>query len=79
MVILLALAALGPRLRIPRQAPILIAKIVLGFTVAASAWTSIAVPMLPLELVAGALFEHSIFTLTAIATIAVAAAAYAGR
>ena len=37
VVILLALAALGPRIRIPRQAPILIAKIVLGFTVAAAA------------------------------------------
>lgn len=79
VVILLALAALGPRLRIPRQAPIVIAKIVLGFTVAASAWTAVVVPLLPLELVAGALFEHSIVTLTAIATIAVAAAAHAGR
>ena len=79
VVILLALAALGPRLRIPRQAPIVIAKIVLGFTVAASAWSAVVVPLLPLELVAGALFEHSIVTLTAIATIAVAAAAHAGR
>ncbi len=79
VVVLLALAAFGTRLRIPRQAPIVIAKIVLGFTVAASAWTAIVVPLLPLELVTGALFEHSIVTLTAIATIAVATAAHAGR
>jgi hypothetical protein len=79
MMVLLALAAFGSRLRIPRQAPILIAKIVLGFTVAATAWAAIAVPMLPLEVVTGALFEHSVLTLTAIATIAVAVAAHAGR
>lgn len=56
-----------------------IAKIVLGFTVAATAWTAIAVPMLPVELVTGAVFEHTVVALTAIATIVVATAAHAGR
>jgi hypothetical protein len=56
-----------------------IAKIVLGFTVVATAWTAIVVPMLPVELVTSALFEHSVLALTASATIGFAAAAQAGR
>jgi hypothetical protein len=79
MAALLILAALGRRLRIPLQAPMLIAKLVLGFTVAATAWTAIAVPLLPVELVTSALFEHSLLALTAAATVGFAAAAHAGR
>ncbi|RKT43829.1 hypothetical protein BDD21_1189 [Thiocapsa rosea] len=75
----LALAALGHRLRIPRHAPILIAKIVLGFTVATTAWTAVVAPMLPVEPVTGLLFEQITLTLTAIATVAAAAAAHAGQ
>jgi hypothetical protein len=77
--VVLVLATLGGRLRIPRQAPILIAKLVLGFTVAATAWTAVAVPLLPVELITGAWFEHAVLVLTAIATVAVAAAAHSGR
>lgn len=79
VVAVLVLAAIGRRLRVPRQAPMWIAKVVLGFTVAAAVWTSVVVPMLPVELIAGALFEHVTLSLTAIATVAVAAAAQAGR
>ncbi|TVQ85955.1 MAG: hypothetical protein EA400_14220 [Chromatiaceae bacterium] len=75
----MVLAALGHRLHIPRQAPMLIAKLVLGFTVAATAWTAVALPLLPVELITGAWFEHAVLVLTAIATVAVAAAAHAGR
>jgi len=79
LVAVLLLSALGRRLHIPREAPMLIAKVVLGFTVAATIWTAIAVPLLPIELIASALFEQIILALTATATVAVAAAAHAGR
>jgi len=79
LVAVLLLSALGRRLHIPREAPMLIAKVVLGFTVAATFWTAIAVPLLPIELIASALFEHIILALTATATVAVAAVAHAGR
>jgi hypothetical protein len=78
-VAVLVLAGIGRRLRIPRNAPMLIAKTVLAFTVGATVWTAVVVPLLPVEVVAGTLFEHLVLGFTAIATIAVATAAHAGR
>lgn len=75
----LAFAVVGRRLRIAHQAPMWIAKLVLGFTIAATVWSAVAVPLLPVALVTGAPFEHAILVLTAIATLAVAVAAQAGR
>ena len=69
------------RRRLPRRnsAPIWIAKAVLVFTVALVAWTSVAVPLLPTVVVGGAAAEHLVLGLTAIATLAVAAASWAAR
>lgn len=75
----LVLAALGRRLHVPRQAPMLIAKVVLGFTVAVTAWCAVVVPLLPVELVAGVLFERVVLALSAVLTLVFAAAAQAGR
>jgi hypothetical protein len=47
VVVLFVMAALGPKLHIPPQAPMVIAKIVLGFTVAATVWTAVAVLLTP--------------------------------
>ena len=53
--------------------------LILGLTVAVTVWTAVVVPLLPIELVASAMFEHIVLGLTAIATLAVAAIAHAGR
>jgi hypothetical protein len=76
-IVLLALI----RHRLPRsiKASELIAKGVLGYTVAIVAWTSMIVPLLPRDVVAGAVFEHVTLTATGVATVMVAAAAWAAR
>ena len=72
--------ALG-RHRLPKReaAPELIAKVVLGFTGAFVAWSSIIVPLLPASVVTGALFEHVAIAATAVLTVAFAAASWLGR
>lgn len=67
--------------RLPRweAAPELIAKTVLGFTVLFAVWSAIVVPLLPPGVVTGSLFEHAAVTLTAILTVAFAAASWLGR
>lgn len=69
------------RRRLPRweAAPELIAKAVLGFTVAFVAWSSIVVPLLPSGVVTGAVFEHVAVAVTATLTVAFAAASWLGR
>jgi hypothetical protein len=69
------------RHRLPRTvgASQLIAKGVLGYTVAIVAWTSMVVPLLPRDVVAGAVFEHVTLIATGVATVLVAAAAWASR
>lgn len=85
VITVIALAAIAVlaliRHRLPRsiKASELIAKGVLGYTVAIVAWTSMIVPLLPRDVVAGAVFEHVTLTATAVATVMVAAAAWAAR
>ena len=57
----------------------LIAKTVLGFTIAFVAWSSIVVPLLPSGVVTGAVFEHVAVLVTAALTVAFAAASWLGR
>jgi hypothetical protein len=73
------LAAIGRRIGVSRRAPTLIAKTVLGFIVAVTAWSAVMVPLLPLDVVTGVLFERTILVLTALASLAMAAAAQAGH
>jgi hypothetical protein len=78
------LAVLGlalARRRLPRweAAPELIAKTVLGFTIAFVGWSSIIVPLLPTAVVTGAVFEHLAVAVTAALTVAFAAASWLGR
>ena len=77
VILLLALV----RHRLPRtiKASELIAKGVLGYTVAIVVWTSMVVPLLSRDVVAGAVFEHVTLSATGVATILVAAAAWAAR
>jgi hypothetical protein len=74
------LLAIGRR-RLPRAvgASVVIAKGVLGFCVLVVAWTSLVVPLLPNDVVAGAAFEHVTLAATGVATVVVAAAAWAAR
>lgn len=69
------------RHRLPRTpgASVLIAKGVLGFSVVVVAWSSLVVPLLPTDVVAGAVFEHVTLAATGVATVLVAAAAWAAR
>ena len=69
------------RNHLPRweAAPELIAKTVLGFTVLLAVWGSIVVPLLPAGAVTGALVEHAAVALTALLTVAFAAASWLGR
>lgn len=79
MLAVVALAALGPRLAVPKSAPVLIAKFVLGFTVASTIWSAVVMPLLPHSLVTGIAFERLVLVLTALATLVLAAAAQSGR
>ena len=79
---LVAVAGLAlARQHLPRReaAPELIAKSVLGFTVLFVLWSSIIVPLLPPGVVTGAVFEHVAVAVTAIFTVAFAAASWLGR
>jgi hypothetical protein len=82
VVALLAVLGLAiARRRLPRweAAPEVIAKTVLGFTIAFVGWSSIAVPLLPTAAVTGALLEHLAVAVTAAMTVAFAAASWLGR
>jgi hypothetical protein len=76
-VVVLALA----RDWLPRTvgASVVIAKGVLGFCVVVVAWSSLVVPLVPTDVVAGAVFEHVTLAATGAATVLVAAAAWAAR
>jgi hypothetical protein len=76
---LVILAAVRRRLPQTIGASVLIAKAVLGFCVLVVVWTSLVVPLLPTSVVAGAAFEHVTFAMTGMATLLVAAAAWATR
>jgi hypothetical protein len=81
-VALAAVVVLGLlRHRLPRTigASVLIAKGVLGLCVVVVAWSSLVVPLLPTDVVAGAVFEHVTLVATGVATVLVAAAAWAAR
>jgi hypothetical protein len=69
------------RRRLPRRqaAPELVARSVLGLTVAFVMWSSMVVPLLPPEVVTSSLFEHVALATTAILTVAFAAASWIGR
>lgn len=69
------------RRHLPRReaAPELIAKVVLGFTVVFVLWSAIVVPLLPVGVVTGALFEHLAVAVTAALTVAFATASWMGR
>ncbi|MGH3145456.1 MAG: hypothetical protein ACRDTR_06595 [Rubrobacter sp.] len=75
----LALGAVRDLLPRRRSAPTLVAKAVLGFTVAVTGWAAIVLPLLPDSTVTGALFEHLTLAVTATATVGVAGASWLGR
>jgi hypothetical protein len=79
---LAGLAALGfnrDRLPVRNQAPTWIAKGVLGFNVGVVVWSSIAVPLLSVDVVGGAITEHLVVATSAVATVLVAAASWSAR
>lgn len=51
----------------------------LGYTLAATIWTSVAVPLLPAEVVTSAALEHSLMGLTVLGAVAVSIASWIGR
>lgn len=72
--------ALGrDRLRSSLEAAATVAKATLVLAVLVTVWTSVVVPMLPIEFVTGAVFEHVALAATGVATVIVAAAAWAAR
>lgn len=78
------MAVLGVALvrhRLPRSlvAATTVAKATLVLTVVVTAWVSVVVPILPVDFVAGAGFEHVTLAATGVGTVVVAAAAWAGR
>ena len=76
-ILLVALAR--SRLPTASTAPRVIAKTVLGYTVAATIWTSVAVPLLPAGIIASAAMEHALMGLTALGAVAVSIASWIGR
>jgi hypothetical protein len=79
LIAVLALAAAQRRLPRREAAPELIAKFVLGFTVVFVVWSAIVVPLLPVDVVTGAVFEHVAVAITATLTVAFATASWMGR
>lgn len=76
---ILLVATARSRLPAGSRAPRIIAMTVLGYTFAATIWTSIGVPLLPAEIVTSAVVEHALMGLTALGAIAVSIASWIGR
>lgn len=79
-----AVAVLGLALlrhRLPRSltAATTVAKATLVLAVVVTVWLAVVVPMLPIDFVTGAMFEHVTLAATGFATVIVAAAAWAAR
>lgn len=79
VVVILVVAASRSRLPAISTAPRFISKAVLGYTLAATMWTSIAVPLLPAEVITGAALEHGLMGLTVLGAVSVSAASWIGR
>ncbi len=69
------------RQRLPRSLTAVtgVAKTTLVLAVVVTVWTSVVVPMLPIDFVTSAMFEHVTLGATAVATVIVAVAAWAAR
>lgn len=76
---ILVVAAMRARLPEVSTAPRVISKAVLGYTLAATIWTSIAVPLLPAEIITSAGLEHGLMGLTVVGAVAVSIASWIGR
>lgn len=76
---ILLVAAARSRLPAASTAPRMIAKTVLGYTFAATIWTSVAVPLLPVGIITSAAMEHALMGLTALGAVAVSIASWIGR
>lgn len=76
---ILLVAAARDRLPVAVTAPRAIAQAVLGYTVVVILWTSVAVPLLPIEVITSAALEHLLMALTAVGAVAISAASWAGR
>ncbi|HYN33344.1 MAG TPA: hypothetical protein VES40_12025, partial [Ilumatobacteraceae bacterium] len=78
--IMLAVTALL-RHRIPRNARAAsrIAVAVLGFTALVVAWTSLAAPLLPSDVLTNSIFEHLALAITALAAVGVAITSWSAR
>ncbi len=79
VVLILLVAASRSQLPSISTAPRIISKTVLGYTVTATIWTSIAVPLLPAEVITSAAMEHGIMGLTVLGAVAVSVASWIGR
>jgi hypothetical protein len=56
-----------------------VAKGTLLLAVVVTVWSSVVVPLLPIDFVTGAAFEHATLAATGIATVIVSVAAWAAR
>jgi hypothetical protein len=79
VVAILLVAVTRSRLPAVSTAPRMIAKAVLGYTVVITIWTSIAVPLLPVEVITSAALEHALMGLTALGAVGVSIASWIGR
>jgi hypothetical protein len=79
VVAILVVTASRSRLPSISTAPRSIAKAVLGYTVAATIWTSIAVPLLPVGVVTSAVLEHGLMAGSVVGAVAVSVASWIGR
>lgn len=76
---ILVVARVRSRLPSISTAPRIIAKAVLGYTVAATVWTSVAVPLLPVAVITSAAVEHGLMGATVVGAVAVSVASWIGR
>ncbi len=79
VITILVVAASRSRLPAISTAPRVVSKAVLGYTLAATIWASIAVPLLPVEVITGAWMEHGLMGLTVLGAVAVSIASWIGR
>lgn len=76
---IVVVAVTRSRLPSSSRAPQAVAKLVLGYTVAATIWTSIAVPLLPVAVIGSAVMEHTLMALSVLGAVAVSLASWSSR
>lgn len=67
------------QLPVKRAAPIVIAKVVLGYTVAATLWIAVVAPLIPVEVLTSAALEHALMGATVVGAVSLSAGSWIGR